>query len=261
MAPTFRPGKSATILFNNVDMGSVSREVSVEASVAELDTTVFGNSDETVIAGVRGASISVSGLYDGTALSTASTASTGAFDHRWAAALGASTQPILTIGVDGTTIGRRARLVKAEVTGYTAQAPADGVVQFTAAAKVSGRHDFGVFLHSLKAETASSTGFTAVNSGITGGTTGGGVGHFHMTAASTVATFQAKVQHSSAGVSWADLITFSSSTGTTGAGAVQRSTVAGTVKQYTRGQLTTFTGGTGKTATFAIAFARRRYPI
>lgn len=256
MAPTFRSGRGGRVLFNNADLSQILQEVSVESTVNALDTTVFQNDDKTYIAGVRDGSVNYSGLFDGTALSTASTASTGALDARFQSALAASTQPIVTYGPEDDTIGNRARLFRQEQTAYTAGSPADDVVKVAAVGQISGRQDYGVFLHPLTARTSTSSTFTSVNSGIAAGTTGGGVGHFHMTAASTVATFQAIIQHSSSSTAWSTLLTFSSSTGTTSAGAAQRSTVSGTVKRYVRAAIPTFTGGAGKSATFAVAFAR-----
>lgn len=256
MAPSFRSGKSARLIFNNANLSQILTDVQVTATANALKTTVFQNNDETYIAGLRDGTVKYDGLFDGTALSTASTATTGALDARFNTALAASTQPIVSYGPEGDTIGRRARLYRQETVAYAAMSPANDVVKVTAAGQVSGRMGAGVWLLPLAAYASTSSTFAGVNSGVAAGTTGGGVAHFHMTGASTVATFQVKVQHSSAAVSWADLITFSSSTGTTASGSVQRSTVSGTVKRHVRAIISTFTGGTGKSATVAVAFAR-----
>lgn len=256
MAPNPRAAKGAKLLFNNADLSGILQEVTMSASVPALDTTVFGNDDKTCIAGVRDGSVNYSGLFDGTALSTASTASTGALDHRFAAALAASTQPIVTYGPEGDTLGRRARLFKQETMEYTAGSPANDVVKVSAAGAVSDRVGYGVWLHALAARTSTSSTFSGVNSGIAAGTTGGGVGHFHMTAGSTITTFQVIIQHSSSGSTWPTLITFSSSTGTTASGSAQRVAVTTTVKRHVRAAIPVFTGGAAKSATFAVGFAR-----
>ena len=261
MAPTPRAGKGQSLWFNNANLGQILQSVTVTASVEALDTTVFGNNDHTKIAGLRDGSVNYEGLFDGTALSTASTASTGALDDRFNTALQASTQPIVTYGPEGDTLGYRARMWRQESMEYVAGSPANDVVKVSAAGAVSGRQDFGVFLHALAARTSTSSTFTSVDSGYDAGTTGGGVAHLHVTADSTLTSVVVKVQHSSAAsastASWADLITFAAFDESTAAVSVQRSTVSGTVKRRTRVIISTLTGGAGKSATFGVAFARR----
>lgn len=261
MAPTFKGGKGQKLLFGNANMGEILTSVTVTASVNAHDTTVFGNNDKTYIAGIRDGSVSYSGLFDGTALSTASTATTGALDARFNAALAASTQPVVTYGPEGDTLGSRARMWRQESIEYVAGSPADDVVKVSAAGNMSTRQDYGVWLHALAARTSTSSTFTSVDSGYTAGTTGGGVAHLHVTSDTTLTSVVVKVQHSSAAsastASWADLITFTAFDESTQAAAAQRSTVAGTVKRRTRVIVSTFTGGASKSATFGVAFARR----
>jgi len=256
MAPTFRSGKGARLLFNNADLSGILQDVSVTGSAKALDVTAFQNNDMAYIPGVRDGTVKYSGLFDGTALSTASTATTGALDARFNSALAASTQPIVTYGPAGDTIGRRARMWKQETVNYTAQSPANDVVKISADGQLSGRQYAGVWLLNSTPRTSTSSTFASVNSGVAAGTTSGGVAHFHMTADSTITTFRVKIQHSSGATAWTDLISFSSSTGTTSLLSVQRSTVSGTVKRYVRAIIPTFTGGSGKSATVAVAFAR-----
>ncbi len=256
MAPTFRSGKGARCLFGNADMSQILNMVTVTGSGQALKTTVYQNSDETYIPGLRSGAVAYDGFLDGTAGSTASTATTGALDARFASALAASTQPIVTFGPEGDTVGRKARLLRHETVGYVAMSPVSDVVKVTAAGTVSGSVGYGYFLIPLAARTSTSSTLGNVNSGIAAGTTQGGVGHFHMTSDSTLTNFVAKVQHSSSATAWADLIVFTASTATSSVNSAQHSTVAGTVKRYTRGIISTFTGGAGKSATVSVAFAR-----
>src|SRR5688572_27322467 len=137
--PSFRGGKDQKVLLNNVDMSQILTGITVTASVEAPDTTVFGNSDRTKIAGLRDGSVSYEGLFDGTALSTASTATTGALDAKFQTALAASTQPIVTYGPEGDTLGRRARLFKHETIGYVAGSPVNDVVKVSAEGAMSTR--------------------------------------------------------------------------------------------------------------------------
>ena len=256
MAPTNRAGKGQKLLFGNANMSDILTSVTVTASVNAHDTTVFGNSDKTYIAGIRDGNVSYSGLFDGSALSTASTATTGALDARFQSALAASTQPVVTYGPEGDTLGYRARMWRQETIEYVAGSPADDVVKVSASGNMSTRQDFGVWLHALAARTSTSSTFTQVDSGYAAGTTGGGVAHLHVTSDTTLTSVIVKVQHSSS-TSWADLITFTAFDESSQAAAAQRSTVSGTVKRRTRVIVSTFTGGAAKSATFGVAFARR----
>lgn len=264
MAPNFRHGKDALLLFNNALLtGSTSgilTSVTLQASVEAPDTTVIGQSDRTFKPGLRTGTIRFDGLMDGSAPSTASTGTTGAKDTKFASALGASTTPRITYGPEGNTIGRRAVLVAANQTAYGLVAVTDDIVKFSAENQFTGRQDYGHIHLTLAARTSTSSTFASVDSGVAAGTTGGGVAHHHVIAMSTVTSYVVKIQHSSLAVSWADLISFTNTTGTTEAQAVQRSTVSGTVKRYTRAIISTFSGGGGKSVTSAAAFARRRYP-
>lgn len=263
MAPNFRPGKGAVALFNNANMSPILQDVTIEASAAALDATAHGNNDEVFIAGMRGGMASFDGLFDGTAISTASTATTGALDSKFASALASTTQPIITVGPEGDTLGYRCRMFKAETVQYVAQSPAMDIVRANAAVQISDRQDYGVWLHALASRSSTSSTYGNVDS-VDAGTTGGGVGHLHVTSAS-VASMVVKIQHSSAASTgstdaWADIITFSSVTESSAAAtAVQRSTVSGTVKRRTRAIVSTFSTASGNstTATFAVAFARR----
>jgi hypothetical protein len=262
MAPTFRSGKGQKLLFNNADLSQILKSVTVTASVEAHDGTVFGNSDIVRVPGLRDGTVSYDGLFDGTALSTGSTASTGALDDRFNAALAATTQPVVTYGPEGDTLGARARMWRQESMEYVAGSPVNDIVTVSAAGSMSTRQDYGVWLHALAARTSTSSTFAGWDSGYDAGTTGGGVAHLHVTADSTLTSVVVKVQHSSAAsastATWADLITFTAFDESTAAAAAQRlANSTATVKRRTRAIISTFTGGASKSATFAVAFARR----
>lgn len=208
------------------------------------EVTTFGSSDRAYLANVRDGTFQLGGFFDG---------STGAIDRTLVPLLASSTTPTFTYGPEGDTIGRRAYLLAGHVDSYSVTTPAEGAVAIEASVQASNGWRGGVWLHAHGAETSTGA-FTSVADASTAGTTSGGVAHLHVTAISTASTSAAtiKVQHSSAGVSWTDLISFTASTDTN----VQRSTVAGTVKQEVRGIITAFTGTTSKSVTFGLAFAR-----
>jgi hypothetical protein len=262
MAPGFKSGKGQSLLFNNSDLSGILTSVTVSASVEAPDVTTFGQNDHVRIAGIRDGSVSYEGLFDGTALSTASTASTGALDAKFATALAATTQPIVTYSPETPALGSRVRMWRQETNEYVAGSPVADVVKVSAAGVMSTRQDYGVWLHTLAARTSTSSTFTSWDSGYDAGTTGGGVGHLHVTADSTLTSVVVKIQHSSgesaSTASWADLITFTSFDESTAAESAQRVAVTTSpVKRRTRAIISTHTGGAGKSATFAVAFARR----
>ena len=259
MAPTFRPGKGARFAFNNSDFSVITQTVTATMTQAALKTTCFQQNDQTYVAGIGDGTAAFDGVYDASKYpgSSRPLSSTGALDIKISNALAASSEPIVTFGPEGDALGRRTRMWRQETVEYTAQAPISDVLKWSGKGQVSGYFDAGVSLNPVGTPITSTGAQAAVDSGAAGGTVGGGVGHFHMFAQGTISTFQARIQHSSNGSAWADLITFSSCQSTTQAGkSVQRTTVAGTVKQQVRLNIPTFTGA-GKTATIWVAFARR----
>ena len=252
MAPNFRHGSGGVrVLLNHKDLSGILRDSSVEASVDTAETTTYRTStggatrDKTFIPGHRDATANFDGLFDG---------STAAVDQVIEDALGSATQQRWTVGPEDDAIGRYAVLILSDHTEFTISAPADDVVSATAAVQASNRRG-GVWLAPLAARTSTGA-LTGVTDGSTtaGGSTAGAVAHLHVTAISTASTAApvVKVQHSSDGSSFTDLITFAAST----AVGSQRGTATGAVKETVRAIVTSFPGTTAKSATFAVAFAR-----
>ncbi len=246
MAPSFVHGKGARIYAGNKPIYTILQSIDVDHTCDTPETTVFGNGDRTYQSGgVREADMSFDGFYDG-----GSSEAQKLIED----ALGSTAPTTITYGMGGAATGARARLVTTLPVGFGVQSMATDVVKVTASVKPTSRMDYGVFLLNETAvtTTGSSTAVSRDN-GSTAASSNGGVGHFHLIAQSTLTSLVVKVQHSSAAVSWADLITFTAATGIT----VQRSTVAGTVKRYVRATRSTFTGGAGKSVQAVVAFGRR----
>lgn len=239
-----KKGVNAALLWDEQNIGRFMRDATWTAEADELDTTAWSTAGaESSMPSYTKVTASLSGLF------TASTGSTGS-DNFLSGEFG-TTAPIVTYGPEGTAVGSAAKLTKAIHRQYEISNPVNGVVSFAAGLKGSTRYETGVFLKSLAANTS-----TAASTGVDGvaATTKGGVAHLHITAQSTLTSYVAKVQHSSNNSAWSDLITFGASTDV----GVQRSTVAGACKRYTRAAITTLSGGAGKTVTSSIAFARHR---
>ena len=146
-------------------------------------------------------------------------------------------------------------MMRADDTKYDISVPHDDIVGVAIDAQACDGYYGGRILRPLGAITTTGSGSGVATPGTTvaGGTTGGGIGHFHLTTQSTLTSLTNKIQHSTSGSTWADLITFTAATHET----FQRSTVSGTIKERLRSTVSTFTGGAWKSATLAVAFSRR----
>lgn len=216
------------------------------------DVTTFGDNDRSYTPGLRDGTLSFDGLF------AASTTPADDIANFLDDALGGSTKHVFTVDIDRST-GGRAWMMKADNTSYDISAPVSDVVSVSVDAQASDGYRGGRMLRPLSASTSTGSNTAILTAGTTaaGGTTGGGLAHLHVTAVSSTfgsATF--KVQHStSAGSTWADLVTFTAATGVT----FQRSTVSGTVKEHLRATVSTFTLSTlASSITAAVAFARQR---
>lgn len=248
MAVSPQHGKGTRVLLDEKDLSDFLREISVSAEMESGDVTTFGDNDRSYIPGLRDATFSFEGLF------AASTTAADDVVNYLDGSLGGSTKQVLTVDLQRST-GGRALMMRADDTSYDISAPVEDIVSVSVDAQASDGYYGGRMLRPLAAATStgSNTGVATAGTTAAGGTTGGGVGHFHLTAQSTITSLVTKVQHSTSGSTWADLITFTAATSET----FQRSTVSGTIKERLRSTISTFTGGAGKTATVAVAFSRR----
>ena len=243
-------GKGVRTLVDEKDLSDFLKEVTVSAEMDTAEVTTFGDNDKSYIPGLKDATLSFNGLF------AASTTAVDDVANYLDGALGGSTKQVITVDVNRST-GGRAWMMQADDTKYDVSAPVDDIVTISVDARASGGYWGGRMLRPLSTKagsTATVSGSAVATPGTTavGGTTGGGVAHFHLTAVQSTGEIYFTVQHSTTGSTWATLITSS----TFSAVNFQRSTVAGTVKEQLRGQV--LAGSTKDvTATAAIAFSRR----
>jgi hypothetical protein len=232
----FIHGKGAATLFDKYDLSAYLNTFESSASADTAEVTTFGASSKSYIAGMKDATISLGGFFDG---------ATGAVDEVLAAALSNATTGVLTLAPAGAgAIGNRAQLGNTLETSYTVTAAASDAVSISAEAQITGGLSPGIILADLAARTAA--GNTTANDN-TASSANGLAAHLHCTAF-TGTNITVKVAHSADNSTWADLITF---TQLTAAGS-ERKTVTGTVNRYLR----ITTTGTFTSATFAVAVAR-----
>lgn len=238
-------GRNAKILADQYDLSSFLQSSDVEASVALLPVTVYGDTANKTIPGLKDGTVSLQGFWDGAALAS---------DVILSAALGSAGGEIFTIGAEGLAIGSRLRQLLARQSNYRISQPHDGVVAIVASLQADGGIDAGISLHALTAETATGSGASVDNAALS---SNGGVAHLHVTAVTAVGgdTLDVKVQHSVDNSVWADLVTFTQITTAT---TKERVVVAAgtTVNRYLRANWTK--GGAGSPSyTFCIGFGRR----
>src|SRR3990167_11432794 len=243
-----RHGKGIQPLVDEKDLSNFLREVSVSADMETRDITGLADLDRVFLSGPKDATVSFDGLF------AASTTAADDIANYLDGAFGGSTKQVITVDLERST-GGRALMLRVDDSSYDVASPMDDLVTVAVDAQASDGYAGGRMLRPLLAATATGSNGNILTSGTTtvGGTTSGGVGHFHLTAASTITSLTAKVQHSTTGSTWADLITFTAATAET----FQRSTVSGTVKERLRSTISSFSGGAGKSATCAGAFSRR----
>ena len=232
----FVHGKDTRVLIGQYDLTGFFNQASASFNRQTVDTTVFGQDDETSMAGLGSGSVSLGGLWDNTAVSGSDVLLDAAMD---------GTQSVLSVSPQGiSAVGQRGALLNVRQTGYAWRAPTDDAVRLNASREGDGGIRSGVVLHELTAETGAANYASVDNSG---SSAFGSVAHLHVTAF-TGTNAVIKVTDSVDDAVFADHATFTTVTAT----GAQRVTVAGLVNRYARVELT----GTFTTVTFAVLFAR-----
>lgn len=131
MAPTFRHGKSAffsitTSTGGTVTMSSGFNDAGLARTVDTAEVTAFGASDKAYLAGLRDASISLSGHFSSTQ------------EKKWTALLGYSTNPTFIYGPEGTAAGSRKFTGRCIVTGLDISSPVGDKVSANVSLQVTG---------------------------------------------------------------------------------------------------------------------------
>lgn len=235
-------GKNVVVLWSQFNLSPHFNDATVSQEVSTAEVTTFGDNSRDYVVGIKDATVSLSGVWD-------DTATTGA-DVVLSNAMGNATNPILTVGFAGATIGYRAKLAEIIETSLEITGNFDDAVQVAAEMQVTGGVDNGIFLKTFAAETSTTNSTSQDN---TAASTNGYAAHLHVTAVSgTGPTADILVQHSVDNAVWATLVTFTQVTTTP---TSQRLTGTGTVNRYVRCASTI--AGTTPSYTYTVAFARR----
>jgi len=231
-------GKGTSVLVDEFDLSAYFNQVNASRQIQAVNTTTFGNDDKNYIAGVESGSMSIQGLWDGSA---------SAADEVLDSAIAA--ESVVTVCIDGyDAIGNKAVMMKGENVSYQIRSTTTDAVRIVAGGTADGGvRTSGVVLQPLEAETTTVDN-TSYDSGASSSV--GGMGHLHVTAFSGTSGTLA-LEHSANDSTWATLIEFDS---VTGVGA-QHKLATGTVNRYLRFAITadSFTS-----LTCAASFARNR---
>jgi len=239
----FIHGKGTITLCNEFDLSGYFNEASVSHSIETAETTTFGKSAKTYIVGLEDGTLSLGGLFEGSA---------NAVDAELTDVLGVDSGMTITVAPSGSlAIGERTMSLNGKLTSYEISAPVGDVVSASSEFQANEGVGMGISLHALTAETATGNGTSYDGSA---SSSAGGFATLHVTANTMNNNTVFKVQHSADNSTWADLATFS--TVATTVKTSERVTVASTttVNRYLRATWTA--SGTGS-VTFHINFARR----
>ncbi len=231
----FAGGNDLTTYFNGVD---------IDSTIDLAETSTFGNTFKTFVSGLKDAVASLTGFFDGTAGAVdAYLKGVFATSDEWTVGLDTDAAP------DGSThVGKPAKIMLALEKDYKISSKINAAVGITATLQAISGAIQGVFLHSAAASENATGSFAYHDNGAA--TTAGGAANLHVIATTgSPATCTILVEHATDHSTWTTLCTFDNVTGAVG----QQKTYAGTVKRYTRCNLTALDTGT---VTFAVAVGR-----
>ena len=250
--PTFVHGKNSKVYLDEFDMSAYLNSTDVNHTQDTAETTAYGATARAYIPSQASGTLSFGGLYD-------AVTGAGSSDKEFEAILGSTTHPVLTVAIDGGTIGNRAVIARANETSYTISSPVADINSVTAdfecSADPANNVDFGV-VSGVQLTTGASIAHGSLGNlasvDNSASSANGGAAVLHVPTNTVDGDTTIKVQHSADDAAWVDLVTFTA----VGASTItsQISAVTGTVNQYLR--VTASTAGSSGAITFMVSFAR-----
>ncbi len=250
--PTFVHGKNSKVYLDEFEMSAYLNSTDINHAQDTAETTAYGATSRAFMPSQASGTLSFGGLYD--AITGA-----GSSDKEFEAILGSTTHPLLTVAIDGGTIGNRAVIARANETSYTLSSPVADINSVTAdfecSADPANNVDFGV-ASAVQLTTGASIAHGSLGNlasvDNSASSANGGAGVLHVPTNTVNGNTTIKIQHSANDSTWADLISFTA----VGSAAItsQISAVTGTVNRYLR--VTASTAGSSGAITFMVSFAR-----
>ena len=236
----FRHGKNTGVFYNGADLSPYFNEASVSNDVEVAETTTFGDSAKQYISGLRDGTLSAAGMFDG---------SEGAVDQTLSSVIGNDAADVMTLTPDGVVVGRRSYSAAALQTSYEVSSPVSDVVTTSLEVQATDGVDTGVLLAGRF--TASAVGEGSVVDQDASSSNGAN-GYLHVTSNTMDGVTAFKVQDSTDGVVFVDLITFANVSASATSG--EKVAITGSVDRYVRAMQDP--GASSGSVTYTLAFAR-----
>lgn len=242
--PTFRHGKSVKVYVDEFDFSSYFNDVSASTTVETAETSTFGSSAKEFITGLVDGTVSLSGMFEGTA-------DEGTDDY-FATVLGGATKQKVIVATEGHANGYRAVMLESDSTSYEVSGAIADVVQASAEFQSSDGVEHGVILSSGSTVTSTGNG-TSVDNGAS--SSNGGVAFLSVPTNTRNGNITVKVQQSADNSTFTDLVTFTAVTSAQKTSERVEVAAGTSVARYLRVNYTV-AGSTGS-ATPIVAFSRR----
>lgn len=231
-------GRLTKVYINGYDLTGFYRKQGSELTREMAESTVFGLADKTYLPGLKDASLSLEGLFDG---------AVDGIEQVLLAALSAD-PTIAVICPQGDAQANIAQGFSALETKYAVESSIDDIVALTNELQSTVGRERLLVQHALATEVATGNG-TSIDAGAQ--TTNGGVAYLHVPDITGITNLAVTIADSADNSSFATIATF---TGVTADRNAQRVAISGTVRRYTRASWV-FTG-TGS-AQFWVGFGRK----
>ena len=188
----FKHGKDTKVFLNSTDLSSYLNNADATRTADIAESTTFGKSAKTYLAGGKDGTITLAGFFDPTADSPIQTN------------LGSTGQE-LVMGIDGVDATDSVTFGKGNFTTYGISSPVGDIVAFSA----DFQSDEGIFNGTvLENATVTATGSGTARDNATRTANGGGAFIIVTSASGSSPTLDAKITHSADNSTYADLVTF-----------------------------------------------------
>ncbi len=261
----FKHGKDTKVFCDSYDLSSNLNTATVTQNGEPTETTTFTNSTKTYIKGLTGGSLSLDGMYEAST-DLDPTGTTKTFDQFLQGLISTANPSVLTVVPYTMAAGSWVKGMYARMTSYDITSPVADIVSASTSWDTghAGSDSSLVYASSWAAEslTTGSAVTPAAGATVDGTTVDSGAAStagyliaWHIVANTSDAAQAIKVQHSTNGSSWSDLVTLA----TPSAGALSsgiNGAVTGTLNQYLRFQFSAASGYSSGTITPIISVGR-----
>lgn len=239
-------GRVTAVTLDQYDITGYYNEYKFKRDAALIDVTPFGSRFSVDLSGIQKGSMELKGMYN---------SDHDAVIHQ---RFGQDPDVYLVLGPKGYAPMAPAVMIPSTITKYDISAKAKDAVMLDSEFNLRGFLDDGVMLTSPKTVLTGASGVSGVfnNGTLAGATIAGCAAQLHVwNMGGTAPVLTVKIQDSSDGTTFADLLSFTVATVPTGSVDRQVLDFGNTVRQYVRATWTL--AGTGTpTARAMIAFAR-----